>query len=166
MTLRFLVAILASADSSTHRLLYATPILTEDLHLSGYSKIKMKLSCNQPAANLSVWLVSLPWTPSDSINDNVITRGWADPQNYRSLTESEPLTPGKFYELNFDLQPDDQVIPAGQKIGLMIFSSDRDFTLWPEAGTELTIDLDGVSVAIPVVGGKEAFLRATGDSSQ
>jgi hypothetical protein len=29
----------------------------------------------------------------------------------------------------FDLQPDDQVIEAGQRIGLMIFSSDRDFTL-------------------------------------
>jgi len=62
--------------------------------------------------------------------------------------------------LTFDLQPDDQVIPAGQQIGLMIFSSDKDFTLWPEPGTELTIDLDATKLTIPVVGGTEAFNKA------
>ena len=40
--------------------------------------------------------------------------------------------PGRFYSMTFDLQPDDQIIPAGKRIGLMIFSSDRDFTLWPQ----------------------------------
>ena len=44
-----------------------------------------------------------------------------------------------------------------------IFSSDRDFTLWPEAGTELTLDLGKSSVTLPVVGGwrtmDEAGLR-------
>jgi hypothetical protein len=38
--------------------------------------------------------------------------------------------------MQFDLQPDDQIIPAGHQIGLMIFSSDRDFTLWPTPGRE------------------------------
>ncbi len=148
---------LAKADSSEHRLLFVTPELTEPLHLSGYSELKIKLASSKPAANLSVWMVSLPWTDSKKINDNIITRGWADPQNHQSLTESQPLEPGKFYELKFKLQPDDQIIPAGQKIGLMIFSSDRDFTLWPDAGTELTIDLNATSIQIPVVGGAAAF---------
>ena len=44
----------------------------------------------------------------------------------------------------------------------MIFSSDRDFTLWPKPGTELTIDLDGTTLQLPVVGGAAAFARATG----
>jgi X-Pro dipeptidyl-peptidase len=35
----------------------------------------------------------------------------------------------------------------------MIMSSDRDFTLWPAAGTELTIDLAHSRFDIPVVGG-------------
>lgn len=107
-------------------------------------------------------MVSLPWNNSRNakITDNIITRGWADPQNYKSLRESEPLQPGKFYELSFDLQPDDQIIPAGQQIGLMIFSSDRDFTLWPKPGTELTVDLDSTFIKIPVVGGIEAFKKA------
>ncbi len=71
--------------------------------------------------------------------------------------------PGRFYELSFDLQPDDQIIATGQRIGLMIFSSDRDFTLWPQPGTELTIDLDATSLELPVVGGKYVFRRATGN---
>ncbi len=125
-------------------------------------KLAIKLACSKPAANLSVWLVSLPWNErrNSKITDNIITRGWADPQNHKSLTESEPLKPGKFYEFSFNLQPDDQIIPAGQQIGLMIFSSDREFTLRPDPGTELTIDLDATNIAIPIVGGKEALKNA------
>jgi X-Pro dipeptidyl-peptidase len=78
------------------------------------------------------------------------------------MRESEALTPGEYVELSFTLQPDDQVIPAGQQLGLMIFSSDREFTLWPKAGTELSVDLAGTSLSLPVVGGKAALKRATG----
>ncbi len=107
-------------------------------------------------------MVSLPWNTDKNakITDNIITRGWADPQNYKSITESEPLEPGKFYEMSFDLIPDDQVIPAGQQIGLMIFSSDNQFTLLPEPGTILTVDLDKTTLEIPVVGGKNVLIKA------
>lgn len=152
--------VLAKAEWTDHRLLYATRALTEPLHLSGTSKLSIRLASNKPAANLSVWLVSLPWTDSKRITDDVITRGWADPQNHRSLTESEPLVPGQFYDLTFDLQPDDQVIQKGEQIGLMIFSSDRDFTLWPSPGTELTVDLDATSITLPVVGDQRAYERS------
>lgn len=153
---------LAKAEFTDHRLIYITPELTEDLHISGLAEVKIKLAVNKPAANLSVWLVSLPWQEGrrSKITDNIITRGWADPQNHTSLTESEPLTPGEFYTFSFDLQPDDQIISKGQHIGLVIFSSDREFTLWPEPGTELTVDLDETSISLPVVGGHEAFKNA------
>ncbi|MEL6812250.1 MAG: Xaa-Pro dipeptidyl-peptidase [Bacteroidota bacterium] len=151
-------AALASATSSNNRLLYVTPELAEDVHISGVASITIRLASSKPAANLSVWLVSLPWENSKKITDNIITRGWADPQNHSSLTTSKPLKPGKFYELTFDLQPDDQVIRKGQKIGLMIFSTDKEFTLWPEPGTELTIDLDKTSLTLPIVGGNK-FLK-------
>ena len=72
----------------------------------------------------------------------------------------EPLAKGKFYELQFELQPDDQIIPAGKKLALMIFSSDRDFTLWPRKGTKLSIDLGATSIELPIVGGVAAFERA------
>ncbi len=42
----------------------------------------------------------------------------------------------------------------------MIFSSDRDFTLWPKAGTELSIDVNQTRLMLPVVGGKTALTAA------
>lgn len=156
---------LAQAEYSNHRLLYLTKTLVEDIHISGVPSIKIKMASSKPAANLSVWLVSLPWNKGNrrkaaKITDNIITRGWADPQNHKSLTESEPLKPGKFYEFSFELQPDDQIIKAGQQIGLIIFSSDREFTLWPDPGTELSIDLDETNLTLPIVGGKASFETA------
>jgi X-Pro dipeptidyl-peptidase len=159
---------LAQAEWTTHRLMYLSSVLSEDVHISGVPSIAVRMACNRPAANLSVWVVSLPWTEGRNarITDTIITRGWADLQNHRSLTESEPLVPGRFYQMTFDLQPDDQIIPAGRQIGLMVFSSDRDFTLWPEPGTELTLDLDSTSLTLPVVGGPAAFGRAVLCSAQ
>lgn len=150
--------------ASSHRLLFVTPALKKPLHLSGLSRITTRLSCNKPAANFSVALVSLPWKSSGAkIYDNIITRGWADPQNARSMTDGKPLVPGQFYDLSFDLQPDDHVVAAGQQIGLMLFSTDREFTLWPEPGTELTIDLDATRIELPLVGGENAFTAATAE---
>jgi len=154
---------LAKAENTEHRLLYISPVLKEDVHISGKAKVTIKAASSKPAVNLSVYLVSLPWTEKRrdaKITDNLITRGWADLQNYKSLSESKPLKPGKFYEMTFELQPDDQIIPAGQQIGLMIISSDKEFTLHPKPGTKLTVDLDGTSIEIPVVGGLESFEKA------
>ena len=149
---------LATNDDSPNRLLFTTPTLEKPMHISGIPRVQIRVASSRPAANLSVWLVSLPWAKSArKMTENIITRGWADPQNHSSLTESEPLVEDQFYELNFDLQPDDQIIPAGQQLGLMIFSSDREFTLWPEEGTVLSIDLDRTSLVLPVVGGEVYF---------
>ncbi len=163
-------AVLARSEWTNHRLLYATPELTDSVHLSGTPRITVRLASSKPAANLTVWLVSLPWTEERRRGSMVmpgrgglITRAWADPQNRGSLTSSEPLVPGEFYELTFDLQPDDQIIPPGQRIGLMIMSSDREFTLWPAPGTELTVDLGGTSIELPVVGGAAALEQALGN---
>jgi X-Pro dipeptidyl-peptidase len=158
----FTGASLAAAPQSGNRLIYATPELTEPVHLSGRASVSIRLASSKPAANLSVWLVMLPFGSAGGGGASVITRGWADPQNYRSLSRGEPLQPGQFYQLDFDMQPDDQIVPAGRRIGLMIMSSDRDFTLWPTPGTELTVDLDGTSITLPVVGGAEALRKASG----
>jgi X-Pro dipeptidyl-peptidase len=173
---------LSMAEWSDHRLLYVTPTLTQDVHISGTPRITIRVAADREAANLSVWLVALPWTDGREATGGIITRGWADPQNhaqlrretYRTvaeralgeatdhlrLTGGEPLVPGRFYDLTFELQPDDQVIPAGEQIGLLIFSSDRDYTVLPDPGTQITVDLDGTFLELPVVGGEIAFRRA------
>ncbi|MCC6511268.1 MAG: Xaa-Pro dipeptidyl-peptidase, partial [Pirellulaceae bacterium] len=155
----FTGAQLVQLAESEHRLLYVTPELKEPLHISGYPQINVRLASSKPAANLSVWLVSLPWNPDPKakITDNIVTRGWADPQNHQSLTKSESLVPGRFYDVKFALQPDDQIIPAGKKLGLIIMSSDPEFTLQPPPGTELTIDLGATALELPIVGGQPLF---------
>jgi len=163
---------LAIAAQSPHRLLFATAPLTDTVHISGTSRITLRVAFSKPAANLTVWLVQLPFdstTIGTSIQEGLITRGWADPENYRSLTHGgnydsklpgEKLVPGKFYNMTFDIEPDDEFIPAGKQIGVMIMSSDPEFTLWPKAGTELTVDLDGSLFSLPIVGGTAALKSA------
>jgi X-Pro dipeptidyl-peptidase len=162
----------ASAGESPNRLLYATPTLTDTLHISGTVRVTLRVAANKPAANLSVWLVTLPYDTTrmgSQGTGGIVTRGWADIQNHRSLTRGgnynskargEPLVPGQFYDVTFDLEPDDQMIPAGKRLGVMIMSSDAEFTLWPQPGTELTIDLARTSFTVPVVGGAQALTRA------
>jgi len=162
----FSAGALAKLGESQNRLLYATPELKAPLHLSGTARVTIRLASSAAAANLSVYLVQLPWVDSRSGTANLITRGWADPQNAKSLTKGgnyssmdpgTPLKPGEFVTLTFDLQPDDQIIPAGKRIGLMVISSDREFTVWPKAGTKLTVDLGATKVSLPVVGGLSAY---------
>ncbi|MES2304267.1 MAG: Xaa-Pro dipeptidyl-peptidase [Gemmatimonadota bacterium] len=169
-------ATMALAGSSPNRLLYALPALKEAVHLSGRTVVTLKLAASKPAVNLSVYLVTLPYDSTrigSAGQVGVVTRGWADPQNYKSLTsdadytskeKGTPLTPGKFYTMTFPLQADDQVILPGQQLALMIFSSDAGFTLHPAPGSEITIDLDGSSFTIPVVGGTAALKAALGKS--
>lgn len=163
---------LASAEQSPHRLLYATPELREAVHVSGTPKIKVRLAADKAATNLSVWLVTLPFDPKEVGSKGqrgVITRGWADPQNHRALKQGgnydsklpgTPLVPGQFVELVFDLQPIDKIIPAGQRLALMIMASDQEFTLWPKAGTQLSLDLGSSQLMLPVVGGDMVLKEA------
>ena len=142
------------------------------MHISGTPRVTLRVASSAPAANLSVWLVMLPYDSARAGSQShigLIDRGWADIQNYKALThggnyESKdvgaPLTPGKFYDLTFDLEPDDEFVPAGKCLAVMIMSSDREFTLWPRAGTELTVDLAHSSFSIPIVGGTSALSKA------
>lgn len=155
----------ATAAASSHRLLYATGVMTDTMHISGTARVTLRIASSKPAANLSVWLVMLPFDSARvgaGSHRGVITRGWADIRNWKSLKEGgdyqsmkkgEPLVPGRFYDLTFDLEPDDEYVPAGSRLAVMIMSSDRQFTLWPAPGTELTIDLAHSRFDIPVVGG-------------
>ena len=76
------------------------------------------------------------------------------------------MTPGTFYKLDFDMQPRDMVIAAGRRLGLMVLSSDRDYTVRPAGGTELTLDLAGSSFTLPTVGGSKALAGQLGGDQE
>ena len=162
----------ASVPQSTNRLLYATPEFTDTVHVSGTPRVTLRISSTKPAANLSVWLVMLPYDSTRVGSGNHlgnVSLGWADIQNHKSLKNGgvfqsmepgEPLVPGTFYDVMFDLQPTDEWVPAGKRLAVMIMSSDREFTLWPSPGTGLTVDLAASKFELPIVGGASALRAA------
>ena len=140
---------LMNAASEDSRLLYQTNVLTQPVRISGTPTVALNTSFSKPKANLTALLVSLPETG----NGTILTRGWIDPENRTSDWTTEAVTPGQLDRLDFDLQPKDVVVPAGRRLALMVLSSDREFTVRPAPGTQVTLDIAGSSLSIPVVGG-------------
>jgi hypothetical protein len=147
------------AASSGNRLVYQSNPLTRDVRISGTPSATLRMAFSKPKANLSAALISYPAGPGTG---TILTRGWLDPENRNSDYVSDAIAPGAFYTLKFDMQAKDAVVPAGRRLGLMVFSSDRQYTILPAAGTRLTLDLAGSSITIPVVGGTSALAAATG----
>jgi X-Pro dipeptidyl-peptidase len=153
-----------ATQQSENRLLYTSPVLSADLHISGVPSVTVRLASSAQRANLSAALVRLPWpTASEctsstrSSNTGVVTRGWTDPTNRQSLYREDLLVPGEFYDVTYNMQGTDKIVRAGERLGLMIFSTDNEFSIRPRPGTELTVDLAGTSVELPVVGGPLAM---------
>ena len=149
-----------NAASSGTRLVYQTQPLTQAVRLSGTPYMNLKIAFSKPKANLTGVLISYPAAGG---NGTILSRGWIDPENRNSDRVSEPITPGTFYSIRFDLQPKDMVIPAGRRLAFMILSSDFEHTLRPAAGTQLTVDTAASSVELPIVGGANALADADGD---
>ncbi|MDT8915342.1 Xaa-Pro dipeptidyl-peptidase [Amycolatopsis sp. PS_44_ISF1] len=82
----------------------------------------------------------------------VISRGWADLANYQSLSQEQPLTPGRPYTMTFRLASTDHVVPPGHSLALIIGGTDTDVITGPSKGPKLTLDLAKTSVQVPLVG--------------
>jgi len=148
--------VLVAAATSPHRLVYQTPALAVPVHASGVASVTLRLAFDKPAANVSAMLVD--YRSSDA--PVIVTRGWADPQNRESISKTTPVVPGTVYTMTFELQPQDYVFAAGARLGLVLISSDRLFTLRPPPGTRLTVHTGGSLLKLPVVGGDAAFRAA------
>jgi X-Pro dipeptidyl-peptidase len=81
----------------------------------------------------------------------IVTRGWLDPQNRISDSKAKPVIPGKEYTFEWDLQADDYVFKKGHRIGIVLVSSDHDFTIRPTGGTKITINPAKSQLILPVV---------------
>ncbi|MET8145557.1 Xaa-Pro dipeptidyl-peptidase [Sphaerisporangium sp. NPDC005288] len=149
---------LADVAASANRLAYRSGPLAGAVRLSGTPELSLRMSFGRPAANLTALLVD--HDPSGKAK--IITRGWADPQNRRSLWRSDPVKPGTPYRLRFDMQPHDYVFPAGHRIGLVLLSSDHDHTIRPAPGATLTLDPTRSTVTLPLVGATNALIPVTG----
>ncbi|GAA4007256.1 Xaa-Pro dipeptidyl-peptidase [Allokutzneria multivorans] len=149
---------LLALPSSGNRLSYATPAAKQALRISGTVKADLKVAFDRPAANVTAVLVDR--APNGTTK--VITRGWTDPQNRARPDRTEPVKPGEQYSLSVEMQPMDYVLPAGNKLGLVLLSSDYDYTLRPKPGAGLAVTLNQTRIVLPALGGKQAFLAAFG----
>jgi X-Pro dipeptidyl-peptidase len=147
--------LIQSPDAANpNRLVYRTAALSRDVRMSGTPWVTLRMSVdNRTAANLTAVLVD--YGPDGT---EMVTRGWLDPQNRNSLTRSDPVEPGTRYPMRWDLQPDDHVFRAGHRIGLVVVSTDHDYTIRPRPGTQLTLTPAASEISLPVVGGA-AVLR-------
>lgn len=148
------------ADPDTahpNRLAYVSPRLDDDVRLSGRPEVRLRMSIdNRTAANLTAYVVD--YGPRGSTDEPfVVTRGWMDPQNRRSAAKTMPVREGRPHTFRWTLEPKDHVFPAGHRIGLVVFSSDQDYTLLPLGGTRLTVTPRASEVTLPIVGGRKAL---------
>jgi X-Pro dipeptidyl-peptidase len=136
-----------------NRLVYRSPALTRDVRLSGTPWVDLRMSIdNRNAANLTAVLVD--YGPAST---TMVTRGWLDPQNRHRIDRSAPIRQGREYSFRWDLQPDDYIWQAGHRIGLVVVSTDYDYTIRPLPGTELTLDPSDSDIQLPIVGGAAAL---------
>jgi X-Pro dipeptidyl-peptidase len=151
------VLIQSPDTANPNRLVYLSPTLSEVAHLSGTPWVELRASVdNRYAANLTAVLVD--YGPSGGTEAPVmVTRGWMDVQNRKSVSRSDPIRQGKEYDFRFDLQPDDYRFPAGHRIGLVVVSTDHDYTLRPLPGTQLTLSPADSELTLPIVGGRRAL---------
>ncbi|MBN6041582.1 Xaa-Pro dipeptidyl-peptidase [Amycolatopsis sp. 195334CR] len=147
---------LTDLPSSGNRLAYSTTEARQPVRLSGTAKVDLSVSFDRPAANVTGVLVDR----APNGKSTVITRGWTDPQNRTDPARTQPIEPGKSYNVSYELQPDDYLLAAGHKLEFVLLSSDHDFTLRPKPGAGVAIDLTKTSVTLPVLGGKEALRAA------
>ncbi|WP_242614470.1 Xaa-Pro dipeptidyl-peptidase [Actinomadura roseirufa] len=88
----------------------------------------------------------------------IITRGWLDARNRHSASRSEPIEPGKAYDLRWDFEPTDYVVKPGHRLGVIVLSTDYDYTLRYPAGTKVTLEPGTSKVLLPLAkGGREAL---------
>jgi X-Pro dipeptidyl-peptidase len=125
---------------------YLTPALTGPTLLSGAPVVHLGLSFSHPAANVTAGLVLI------TSGGQVITlsEGWTDPQNRGSWSVTEPVTVDTTYDLVVRLQSTDRLLRSGDRLALVVLSTDREHTLRPPAGTQVSIDLERSELILPL----------------
>ncbi|MBY5164357.1 Xaa-Pro dipeptidyl-peptidase [Salsipaludibacter albus] len=148
----------APDQPDANRLAYLSPPLGEDAHLSGTPSVRLRASVdNRYAANLTAVLVD--YGPAGSTAAPVmVTRGWTDVQNRSAIDRSKPIEQGRDYFFEWELEPDDHVFAAGHRIGLVVVSTDQQYTVRPDPGTQLTVDPSLSRVTLPLVGGSDGLV--------
>ncbi|WP_267243475.1 Xaa-Pro dipeptidyl-peptidase [Streptomyces sp. PR69] len=87
---------------------------------------------------------------TETADFKIVSRGWLDIRNRHSLSHTDPVTEGREYRLRWDMQPQDYVFKKGHRLGVVLISTDHDYTLRYPAGTRMTVRAGLSRVVLPV----------------
>jgi len=89
---------------------------------------------------------------------NIVARGWMDSRHRTSLTTPTPAVPGTYYGITWQTLPQDYVFKAGHRLALVLGGTEYvyDNNDATPTGTQVTVNLAGSSITIPVVLGGSA----------
>ncbi|MFI5710640.1 Xaa-Pro dipeptidyl-peptidase [Kribbella sp. NPDC051620] len=91
---------------------------------------------------------------TEQSDHGIVSRGWIDAAHSASLSNPNPLTPGKWATVTVPLRAQDEVIPKGRILGLAVTLSDDDWTTPNDSGATIDIDLAGSKLNLPITIGK------------
>ena len=144
-TLKAEQLVLDPGAANPNRLAYVTPALRHPARISGTPVVELRASVdNKDAANLTALLVD--YGPAGA-TPKIVTRGWTDTRNGPRGTST----------LSWTQEPKDYIFESGHRIGLVVLSTDYDYTLRPKPGTKLTVRPGQSQVVLPIVGGRLRF---------
>lgn len=170
------------AASRPNRLVYVSPVLGEDVRLSGVPTVDLQADVSAPT-NLTAMVVDYgtaervdAFGPGSGIRTTDVRtcygQGTAEDTGCYLETEKRTVTApfeivtrgwlntafaGGGPGLRWDVYTEDYVFPAGHRIGVVLAGSDQDFTTSGPRGAQVDVTLGSSSVQLPVVGGRRAL---------
>ncbi|MCX5201902.1 Xaa-Pro dipeptidyl-peptidase [Streptomyces sp. NBC_00237] len=87
---------------------------------------------------------------AESADFKIVSRGWLDVRNRNSLSRQDRVAEGREYALRWGMQPQEYVFKKGHRLGVVLVSTDFDYTLRYPAGTEMSVRAGLSSVTLPV----------------
>jgi X-Pro dipeptidyl-peptidase len=133
--------VLSPSNRNQGRLAFLSAPLARQTTISGAAEVNLEVALpNRKGANITVALVEYRGT-----TPTIVTRGWADPQNHNDITRGTPLAAGEKVNLRFSLEPKQYRFAAGSRIGIVVTSTDYDYTMRPDQGTEIILTLGAAS---------------------
>lgn len=161
------------------RLKFQTAPLEQPLLISGAPKLSVKVACSADYGLLSFMLVDLGkakrlnniptvlepkgilagynWRENDLVEFTLgkdtpfklISKGHINLQNRTELWRNDELLADKFYQLEVTLQPTHYQLPAGRRLGLIVYATDMFGTLRGNEDISYTLDLADCNLELP-----------------
>ncbi|MEV3991764.1 Xaa-Pro dipeptidyl-peptidase [Streptomyces sp. NPDC049837] len=87
---------------------------------------------------------------TETADFRIVSRGWLDARNRDSVERQSPVVEGREYRLEWEMQPQDYVFKKGHRLGVVLISTDHDYTLRHPAGTRMTVRAGLSGITLPV----------------